>query len=307
MPIPFSCPFCGQETLVEDEFAGQSGPCATCGKKITVPYVPAEQRFGSNDVVTGIPYKSGPTATTIFLVAIGAIVAATGVIAAIVVLLFPALGVARSFAQRQKCDDNLTRIGEALQAYEAEQGSLPPAYIEGPDGKPMHSWRVLILPYLDEHGIYNDYDFSQPWDSPNNQQLTTSMPSVYSCPAEPDGLSAGESNYMVIVGDPTAFPGAEAMSSNDVGDELAGTILVVEVPVQGVSWLKPQDLDIDRMQYVINGEFGEEISSAHPGGAHVLMADGTVRFLDDLMPSDFLQGMTTANGGESTPWEAFDD
>jgi len=307
MPIPFACPHCQEQTLVEDEFAGQSGPCATCGKSITVPFIRSDEQFAENEVVTGLVHRPGASARAVILLTVGAVLAGGAAIGLVVAFLFPALGMARSFAHTHNCDSNLQRIGLALQAYELDHGTLPPAFIPGPNGKPMHSWRVLLLPYLDEDGLYSNYNFAEPWDSLANQQLTTRMPRVYACPADPDSHALGESNYMVVVGPETMFPGSKSRSTDSVLDDLASTILVVEVPIYGASWLKPEDLKIEQMQFSINGGLGKDMGSYHPDGAHTLMADGNVRFLSDLIPSDFLEGMTTADGGELIPWDVLRD
>ena len=219
------------------------------------------------------------------------------------VALFPAIGAARTLVYKRSCESNLVRIGMALRAYEADHGTLPPAYIPDPSGKPMHSWRVLILPYLDEQGLYSRYDFNEPWDGPNNTQLTSHMPDVYGCPADPDAHTLGETSYMVITGSETFFPDDNATSINRAQDDLTTSILVVETQVTGVTWLNPRDLKADRMQYVVNGGFGQEMGSHHLEGAHVLLADGTVLFLDDATPADYVEGMATMSGNEPIPWD----
>lgn len=304
MPIPFACPYCQEPTLVEDEFAGKTGPCVKCGKSITVPYFPPDERFAANELVTGIAHRPSASARTVILLIVGAVLAGAAVLGLVVAIVLPGLGAVRKMAYSTQCDQNLQRIGLALQAYEVENGTLPPAFLLGTDGKPMHSWRVLLLPYLDEHGLYNAYDFSQPWDSPHNQLLATRMPSVFHCPAEPDSQTLGETNYMVVVGTATMFPGGTPRSTATIGDDPASTITVVEVPVFGINWLAPQDLTVEKMQFTINGVVGQEIASSHNGGAHVLMADGSVKFLKDDIPSDFIRGLTTVNGGELVPWDA---
>ncbi len=304
MPIPFACPHCQEQTLVEDEYAGQSGACVKCGKPITVPFIPPDTELAADEVVTGIAHRPGASARSIVMLTVGAVAAAACVIGLVVAFVFPAFGVVRKIADAHQCDQNLRKIGLALQAYEADFGSLPPAFTNGPNGKPMHSWRVLLLPYLGEHGTYSNYDFSQPWDSPHNQKLATKMPRVYACPADPDAIALGESNYMVVVGPATMFPGSQSRSTASVGDDLESTITVVEVPIFGVNWLAPSDLRAERMQFAINGGFGQEMGSHHPEGAHVLMADGQVRFLKETVPPDYLEGMTTVNGGELIPWDA---
>jgi len=304
MPIPFACPYCQEQTLVEDEFTGQSGPCVKCGKSITVPYIRPDEQFAENEIVTGLVHRRVSSAKTVILLTVGAVLAGAAAIGLVVAFLFPALGMARSFAHSHNCDQNLKRIGLALQAYELDHGTLPPAFIPGPDGKPMHSWRVLLLPYLEEDGVYSNYNFAEPWDSPANQQLATRMPRVYACPADPDSLALGESNYMVVVGPETMFPGSTSRSTDSIEDDLSSTMMVVEVPIFGSNWLKPDDLKVEQMQFSINAGLGKDIGGYHTDGAHVLMADGDVKFINDLLPSDFVEGMTTVNGGELIPWDA---
>lgn len=85
----------------------------------------------------------------------------------------------------QGCQANLRAIGLALQAYHADHGCYPPAYMADASGRPLHSWRVLILPYLGEPELFRAYRFDEPWDGPNNARLATWMPELYQCPAHP--------------------------------------------------------------------------------------------------------------------------
>src|SRR5262249_58412844 len=86
----------------------------------------------------------------------------------------------------------------------------PPAVIAGPDGKPWHSWRVLLLPYLGEGNLYNRYHFDEPWDGPNNRQLLDSMPGVFRDPIHGDDRGHF-TDYAALVGEATAFPPAGAV------------------------------------------------------------------------------------------------
>ncbi|MEO8497518.1 MAG: DUF1559 domain-containing protein, partial [Planctomycetota bacterium] len=173
MPISFTCPHCGLETLVEDEYIGQRGPCASCGKDVTVPYQSARDANGTGTIVVR---RRPISAGMIVLLAFGGL-ASVGLVATIAfVALFPAIGAARTMVHKRSCQSNLIQIGMALRAYEAAHGTLPPAYIPDASGKPMHSWRVLILPYLNEDGLYRRYNFDEPWDGPNNLQLAGHMP-----------------------------------------------------------------------------------------------------------------------------------
>jgi hypothetical protein len=311
MPIPFHCPHCGAFTEVDDIYAGHSGPCATCNKPITIPYVPAAMlaRGGAGTAVASAPARTRTGVFLLLLVIALCAVAVVVLLAMGIALVQPVIQSARSAAWQGDCQTNLERIGLALQAYQAEHGSYPPAYIPGPDGKPMHSWRVLILPFLGNEGqlVYQRYDFNQPWDSDHNMGLAGLMPDVYACPEHPDALPNQETTYMVIVGPETMFPGSRSVSPDQIGDSLDQTIMVVETPQSGVHWLKPQDLEAARMAFEINGREETDPGSHHVGGgAHVLMADGTVVFLPDDFSSDYLTSMSTINRGEVLPRNVLD-
>jgi hypothetical protein len=305
MPLPFHCPHCGAFTEVDDVYAGHSGPCAFCGKPITIPYLPSAGP--ARPAATAVARPLAKTRTGAFLLLLVLALSAVAVVLVLAVgfaLLQPAIRSARSVAWKSKCSSNLEQIGLALQQYQTEHGSYPPAYIPGPDGKPMHSWRVLILPYLGKEAasIYQQYNFNEPWDSEYNIRLAAFMPEVYACPEHPDALPNQETTYMVIVGSKTMFPGSRAVSPAQIGDRMDQPIAVVETPQSGVHWLKPQDLEAVRTSYEINGREETDPGSHHvEGGAHVLMADGTVVFLPQDFSPDTLTSMTTINGGELLP------
>jgi len=221
-------------------------------------------------------------------------------------LVFPAISAARQSAQKTQSANNMKLIATAMQSYEADHGCFPPAYVADENGKPMHSWRVLLLPYLGHDHVYDRYDFNQPWDSPQNINLRFMMPPEYACPADPDARSKYETSYMVIVGDKTMFPGEECTTRDEITDGVAYTILLAQTPACGVCWLEPEDLDADGMRFAINGRERVEIGSVHSGGAHILTADGESHFLADDTPADFVQAMTTIAGNEVVPWYALE-
>ena len=94
-----------------------------------------------------------------------------------------AIGQAREAARRSQCKNNLKMIGLALQNYHDMYRSFPPAFVADENGKPMYSWRVLLLPHLEHAPLYKKYDLSQPWDSPANKAVLDNMPDVFACPS----------------------------------------------------------------------------------------------------------------------------
>ena len=161
----------------------------------------------------------------------------------------------------------------------------------------MHSWRVLILPFLDSQHLYEQYDFDEPWDGPNNSKLAERMPSSYHCPSAPD--DGPVTNYVAVVGEGTAFPGTESISREKITDGTWNTLQIVEVADSGIHWLEPRDLDFGAMDFAINGDGGRGISSPHDDGVHVQYGDGTVRLLRDDTPEKTVRALLTIQGGEA--------
>jgi prepilin-type processing-associated H-X9-DG protein len=204
---------------------------------------------------------------------------------------------AREAARRSQCSCNFCGIHLALLNYHDTYGSLPPAYIADATGRPMHSWRVLILPFLEQPALYNRYDFIEPWDGPHNIKLLDQMPNIYACPSrswDPTNLTS----YVAITGKGTMFPGSEAVKLADITDRLADTLMVVEVSNVNITWTAPQDLDISTMSLRVNDPERPGISSRHPGGANIALGDGRYCFLREGIPKATLRALVTIAGGE---------
>lgn len=243
MPIPFACPHCGHATDVDDQYAGQTGPCSACGKTVTVPGA-----AGLTPPPAG-PSNSGKTVLLIVLAVVLMLAIPCGGI--LVAILLPAVATVRNNARQVQCMRQWDMIHSALTAYEMENGALPPAYLADDEGRPKHSWRVLLLPYLGEQTLYDQYDFDEPWDSPGNLEVAKQMPQVYACPAAeptpPD--EPGKTHYVLLVGKGTLFQGAEPPPF-DVFEQY-DTLLAVESP-RPVVWTQPEDLDIERLRILVD-------------------------------------------------------
>ncbi|MCA9151787.1 MAG: DUF1559 domain-containing protein, partial [Planctomycetales bacterium] len=165
-------------------------------------------------------------------------------------LFIPECGDARGAARRNACLNNCRGIAQALLAYHEKHGSFPPAFLADEQGTPIHSWRVLILPFLDEQALFDKYRFDEPWNGPHNVELLREMPDVFRCPSYGLGKSEpareGFSNYVVITGPDTIFPAGETVTRSDILDDEWQTLLVIEVNVESVPWLSPQDLTAEQ-------------------------------------------------------------
>ncbi len=182
----------------------------------------------------------------------------------------------------------------AVANYHETFGCFPPAYVVDRQGKPMHSWRVLILPFMEQKELYDAYDFAEPWDGPNNRKLASRIGSIYLR----SGLDSGQAqttSFVAVVGPQTAWPGSRPMTRKELGDGLSQTLVVVEVPDGRFRWMEPRDLEFDRMSFRINGGSKSGLGS-RLGGARVVSADGTLRTLPDDFDPNTLRAMLTANG-----------
>ena len=260
-----------------------------------------------SDVVDAFRSPDSPSASTSkkprgswFLRALA--VVAIGVL--LVGLLLPATRSARPAAYRMQCANNLKQIGLALLNYEDVYGTLPPAYIANADGTPMHSWRVLILPFLEQGALYKQYRFDEPWNGPNNSRMADQIPSIYRCPsfspqhdrnAEPTD-SALHTPYVVLCDENTPFPGSRAMSISEIKDGASETLAVAEVDSECVPWMAPRDIDVAGFARVLNKS---KHRRQHTGGLHAAMVNGTVRFISQTIDRDMLHQLSTASGGEA--------
>lgn len=195
------------------------------------------------------------------------------------------------------CRNHLRQIGLAMQNYHDFFGSLPPAFVADEQGRPMHSWRVLLLPFLGEKKLYDEYRFDEPWNSSHNLALSERIPDVYRCRWD-SGAPRNSTSYCVVVGAGTAFPGANSLSYASIGDGTSRTILAVEAPESGILWTEPRDLSFDELTADDEG-LSKFLREMHGVGAHarVVFADGHSRSLDRHGPKLF-KALLTANGGE---------
>ncbi|MBT6496686.1 MAG: DUF1559 domain-containing protein [Planctomycetaceae bacterium] len=217
------------------------------------------------------------------------------VIPCLIALLLPAVQQAREAARRAECKNNMKKIAIAMHNYHDTYNSFPPAYIPDENGDPMHSWRVLILPFVDQQALYDQYDFDQPWDSPANQSVTNNMPPIYACPSNPNA-GGNTTHYAAVYGPNCIFNGAEATRMRDIKDGTSNTLLFGEVDGSSIPWTKPEDIDI-AIHSTLTDPAG--FHSHHVGGVHFAMGDGSVQFFSENISQQVLDALFTRDGGET--------
>ncbi len=228
------------------------------------------------------------------------LVFALGCVFGLLATLAGAVQAAREAARRSQCVCNFCQITLAIHNYHETYGVLPPAHVDDAAGRPMHSWRVLILPFMEQTALYNSYNMSEPWNSPGNSKLLNMMPNIYACPSRAAALggSTNLTSYVVLTGPRTAFPDGKTVTFGDITDGTAKTVLAVEVANVNIPWTQPVDLDVRTMSYRVNDPKRPGISSWHPHGANVSFADGGKRFMREGITAGELRALFTIDGGE---------
>ncbi|MBC8867815.1 MAG: DUF1559 domain-containing protein [Planctomycetes bacterium] len=216
-------------------------------------------------------------------------------------------GLIGSVVERQRREKlwrtNLRRIALAIHNYHDTYRCFPRACVADKDGRPTHSWRMLVLQFVNDpqaKQLYQQYDFTQPWDSPKNLAVANHMPAVYRNPFRRD--SKPTTSYMVISGPGTVFEPGRPTCIADIRDGTSNTIMVVEVVNSNTLWTEPKDLNFSTIPLSINAsQNGACISSAHPDGAFVVMVDGFAGLLRNDLPPDVLRWLIERDDGISVP------
>lgn len=265
MTIHFRCPHCGTVTNVSDEFAGMQGPCAGCGAKIAIPK--ASETAGAWNT------RQAPARhrTSFPLQLVGAL----GCTALLGLVIFVVMNSRLTRPLEKQCRNNLKEIYLALQAYQTDAGCLPPRVIYDDQGQALHSWRVLLLPYVGGDHLVERYRFDEPWNSEHNRKLADEMPSIYSCAASPEHLRY-HTSYVAVVADGLTFAG---MRQTPDGSPDVAALIVVEIAPSEVHWMAPEDMAAAELQSPVNEPPAGGVSSFHPDKAFALAADGTIHTL----------------------------
>jgi prepilin-type processing-associated H-X9-DG protein len=221
---------------------------------------------------------------------IGKIALGLLVLLVVVALLLPARRGARSGAYRMSCRNQLKQIGLALEQYHKEHGTYPPAYTVDANGRPLHSWRTLLLPYLEEEMLYKTIDLTKPWDDPVNERAMKTVVNAYECPSHSFDSEKCQTTYLAIISPQSILRGGKSATKQAITDGLDKTVIVIEVPEdKAVPWMSPQDADettfVDFMRadhLPPNPEPGQAMRWSHMGTiSHALFADGHI---EDITP-----------------------
>lgn len=194
--------------------------------------------------------------------------------------------------------NNLKQIGLALHNYEAANGFLPTDVVDKA-GKPLLSWRVQILPYM-ENSLFRELDLTKAWDDPANAKVLAKTPKVFVAGARV--AKEGETYFQMFTaakpipgGSPVLVPGRK-QTLVSITDGTSNTFGVVEA-AEAVNWAKPGDLAFDPKKLPALGD-------PKTGKFRVMMLDGSVWSLRrDKLTDDQLRAFITTNGGEVNDYD----
>ncbi len=215
-------------------------------------------------------------------------------------VLLPATLAAREAAKRMQCTNYIKQIGLAFHNYHDTHHALPPLYTVDADGKPLHSWRVLILPFLEETALYEQIRLDEPWDSEHNSQFHDRVVRAYQCPSNPAAKPGANCCYSVIAGE--AFVPAKTekamtgLGFSAMRDGTSNTIGIIEVR-KPFCWMDPtQDVTLADLEQFKPGQ--GRIGSSHSGGFIMGLLDGSVHFISDTTDPQILKGMGDIDDGK---------
>jgi Protein of unknown function (DUF1559) len=195
-------------------------------------------------------------------------------------------------AQIGRADDlgkaQLEPIAAALDRYHKQHGHFPPPALLSKDGKPLLSWRVLLLPHMGEEELYKQFKLDEPWDSPTNKKLLLRLPQAYR--SRTFGGKAWETRVLAFTGPDTVFAGPRGMRREDIRDGTATTLLAVLASEDSAaSWSKPADIAYDAKR---------PVPPWLGRGFTAIMADGGIRHIQAATPETTLRALITPRGGE---------
>lgn len=194
-------------------------------------------------------------------------------------ILLPAVASARERVRAAVTMNNLKQLGLAMHTYYDANRRFPPQYSVDKQKKPLLSWRVLLLPFLEQGELYKQFKLNEPWDSPHNKKLIAKMPDVYRSPRQKKSAEEGKTVYLVPTGKELIFNGPNTKKINQITDGTTNTILAVEADEgRAVFWTRPEDYPVDRK------EPKKGLVLKEMNGIIVLFADGSVRVLPANTP-----------------------
>lgn len=200
-------------------------------------------------------------------------------------------------AQRNQATNNLKQIGLAMHNFHDVHARFATG-VKDEDGKPLLSWRVQLLPFIDQATLFDQFRMDEPWDSPHNKALIQHLPPTYAAPGSKPG--AGKTNYVGFRHEKSIFSDREKMAFRDIRDGTSNTIMVVEAADDhAVIWTKPDDLEFDEKKPHAG------LGKLRKGGFLATMCDGAVHFIPSTITVETLVKLVFRDDGQAIDFDEF--
>jgi prepilin-type processing-associated H-X9-DG protein len=199
----------------------------------------------------------------------------------------------------------MKQMGLAFHNFHSANDHFPAAAIKDKNGKPLLSWRVAILPYLEQGQLYNEFHLDEPWDSAHNKPLIARMPPTFAVPGAK--AAPGETFYRGFSGASAVFDpkDKDGLSLRDVTDGTSNTVGLIEAKT-AVVWTKPDaEIPFDPNDPKKAADFLNAAGGHFPGGFNALFLDGSVKFLKTTINPQVFRALLTRSGGEVISTDAF--
>ena len=190
--------------------------------------------------------------------------------------------------------ENLKQLGLALHSYHDVNGHFPQNIVDK-DGKPLLSWRVHLLPFLEAEGLYKEFKQSEPWDSEHNKKLLEKMPKALA-PVRVKPV-AGQTYYQGFTGKDVIFRTDKPVSLLHIADGSSNTAMLVEAGAS-VPWTKPEDLPFDSVKDL------PKLGGFFDGAFNALLADGSVSRIKKNANASMVKLMVQMSDGQPIDIEA---
>lgn len=211
-------------------------------------------------------------------------------------LLLPAVQAGREASRRSQSMNNMKNIMLAIHNIADQEKQFPPDDIRDATGKPLLSWRVRILPYLEQQALYDQFHLDEPWDSPHNKALIEKMPVYFQEPSSGIAQKQGLTHYLGVKGAAFSFasePREQSLAS--FRDGTSNTIMLVQVnDERATPWTKPDDWEWNE-----KNPLGGLVPTIHPGVFLTAFADGHVQAINSDVGLDRFKAALTRAGGEA--------
>ncbi len=220
----------------------------------------------------------------------------------------PAFQSARESHPANKSENNMKQLVLGIINHDSIRKSLPPAYVADETGVPLHSWRTLLWPFVEQGVAFERLDLAKPWNDPGNPALGCDE-YPYQSPRFPSSYTQSmHTNYFAVVGDETAWPPGGGIAFDDITDDTASTIALIEVPRTDIHMMEPRDMTVEEAVQYLTGEtsdkWGYTVDSAFTRSVYNRPEKVLIAFMDGhvdsfgVMDRETALALLTRNGGE---------